>query len=354
MNTSDLGQYLANVILEIENSTERLTESQTATIGEFIKYACKDLGIQNPPRNLTFSYDTKAAKEKRSFGYFDPNSNKIWVYVRNRNMADILRTLAHELVHRKQDEDGRIDYKSGETGSDIENEANAQAGVLLRNYGKINNGIYEAKKFGNHLFGDKNSGVKIGWYKDELEIDTPAERKLFSFLKNYADSEEKTYSTINLDSYLDTFQLIKLQYPEIGDPKLSPETYIYRGTSLSREQAGALLNDPNTDEYYNQGIIVFNKEYSSRRKISSWSTSYFNAASFAMATAERKKGIPAVMRAKASDADLFFNPKFMDKLSNQLEDETFNASNPIKVDIIIITDYEDEFENIEAGYLHNK
>jgi Zn-dependent peptidase ImmA (M78 family) len=61
-------------------------------------------------------------------------------------MADILRTLAHELVHRKQDEDGRIDYESGETGSDIENEANAQAGVLLRDYGKVDNGIYEAKK----------------------------------------------------------------------------------------------------------------------------------------------------------------------------------------------------------------
>ena len=81
------------------------------------------MGIQNPPRNLTLSYDTAQAKEKRSFGYFDPNDNKIWVYVGNRNMGDILRTLAHELVHRKQDEDGRISYESGKTGSDIEKEA---------------------------------------------------------------------------------------------------------------------------------------------------------------------------------------------------------------------------------------
>jgi len=129
-----------------ESKSQRLDESQTATIGEFIKYACKDLGIQKLPSRLTLSYDTDAAREKRSFGYFDPNNNQIWVYVKNRNMADILRTLAHELVHRKQDEDGRIDYESGETGSDIENEANAQAGVLLRDYGKVDNGIYEAKK----------------------------------------------------------------------------------------------------------------------------------------------------------------------------------------------------------------
>ena len=58
-------------------------------------------------------------------------------------MADLLRTLAHELVHRKQDEDGRIDYNSGETGSEIENEANAQAGILLRDFGKIDKEIYQ-------------------------------------------------------------------------------------------------------------------------------------------------------------------------------------------------------------------
>jgi cytidyltransferase-like protein len=121
----------------------RLNESQTATIGEFIKYACKNLAIQNPPRNLTLSYDTNQVKDRRSFGYFDPNDHKIWVYVKNRNMADILRTLAHELVHHKQNLDGRINYESGETGSDIENEANAKAGVLLRDFGKKNNEIYQ-------------------------------------------------------------------------------------------------------------------------------------------------------------------------------------------------------------------
>jgi cytidyltransferase-like protein len=124
----------------------RLTESQTGTIGEFIKFAAKNLGMQNLPGSLTLSYDNKQAQDKRTFGFFDPNNKKIWIYVKNRNMADILRTLAHELVHRKQEEDGRLDIKSGETGSPIEDEANSMAGVLLRNFGKINNSIYEHKK----------------------------------------------------------------------------------------------------------------------------------------------------------------------------------------------------------------
>ena len=124
----------------------RLNEEQTGTIGEFIKYSIKNLGLQSPPSSLTLSYDNDQAKERRSFGYFDPNNKKIWVYVKNRNMADILRTLAHELVHRKQEEDGRLDINSGKTGSPIEDEANSLAGVLLRNFGKINNSIYEHKK----------------------------------------------------------------------------------------------------------------------------------------------------------------------------------------------------------------
>ena len=124
----------------------RLTESQTGTIGEFIKFAAKNLGMQNLPGSLTLSYDNKQAQDKRTFGFFDPHDKKIWIYVKNRNMADILRTLAHELVHRKQEEDGKLDLTSGQTGSPIEDEANSMAGVLLRNFGKINNSIYEHKK----------------------------------------------------------------------------------------------------------------------------------------------------------------------------------------------------------------
>ena len=127
-------------------NTIKLNEEQTGTIGEFVKYSIKNLGLQNLPSSLTLSYDNDQAKERRSFGYFDPNSKKIWVYVKNRNMADILRTLAHELIHRKQEEDGRLDPTSGQTGSPIEDEANSLAGVLLRNFGKINNSIYEHKK----------------------------------------------------------------------------------------------------------------------------------------------------------------------------------------------------------------
>jgi hypothetical protein len=52
--------------------------------------------------------------------------------------------LAHELVHHKQNLEGRLKdaVKDGEDGSPIENEANAKAGEIVRRYGKLNPSIY--------------------------------------------------------------------------------------------------------------------------------------------------------------------------------------------------------------------
>jgi hypothetical protein len=110
---------------------------------KFIAFAIKELDIQKPPSGLTLSKDNTKARSRHTFGTFNPENDKIWLYIGNRNIADSLRTLAHELIHRKQAEDGRLDYSSGETGSEIENEANAMAGVLLRKFGKQNDEIYQ-------------------------------------------------------------------------------------------------------------------------------------------------------------------------------------------------------------------
>ena len=129
---------------EVQATTQPKPEKKQI-IKEFIKHVAKELELTTLPR-IKFSTDNEEVKNRRSFGYYNPGQNIIWVYTKNRNMADMLRTLAHELVHHKQDIDGRIYNDSGETGSEIENEANARAGVILRNFGKQNNMIYEGLK----------------------------------------------------------------------------------------------------------------------------------------------------------------------------------------------------------------
>jgi len=127
-----------------EPMNEKKGNSKTyGLIKEFIKFAAAELKLKQLPTGITISHDTNKAKDNRSMGYFNPEDSKVWLYVKDRTPADYLRTLAHELVHRKQAEDGRLDLNSGNTGSEIENEANASAGVLLRKFGKLNNTIYE-------------------------------------------------------------------------------------------------------------------------------------------------------------------------------------------------------------------
>ena len=41
-------------------------------------------------------------------GYYDPQTSKIVVYVDHRHPKDILRSLAHELIHHKQNCDGQF------------------------------------------------------------------------------------------------------------------------------------------------------------------------------------------------------------------------------------------------------
>ncbi len=67
-----------------------------------------------------------------TFGRFENESKTITVVIANRNIVDILRTLAHEMVHYAQGEEHRLDDDSWETGSPIEDEANAEGGVIMR------------------------------------------------------------------------------------------------------------------------------------------------------------------------------------------------------------------------------
>ncbi|HEY6437444.1 MAG TPA: hypothetical protein VIY47_12710, partial [Ignavibacteriaceae bacterium] len=67
-----------------------------------------------------------------SFGEF--TNNGIRVVQNNRHPMDVMRTLAHELVHWKQRTDNiELD---GSDGSEAENQANSVAAIIMRKFGK--------------------------------------------------------------------------------------------------------------------------------------------------------------------------------------------------------------------------
>jgi hypothetical protein len=71
-----------------------------------------------------------------TFGKYASGDHVLRVALINRHPNDILRTLAHELTHYKQDIEHELDHNSGSTGSPEENQANALAGVVMRHFNK--------------------------------------------------------------------------------------------------------------------------------------------------------------------------------------------------------------------------
>lgn len=65
-------------------------------------------------------------------GCYDPSTREIQILTKDRGLIDVLRSIAHELVHQKQHLNGELHERSGENGSDHENEAHAKAGLIMR------------------------------------------------------------------------------------------------------------------------------------------------------------------------------------------------------------------------------
>jgi len=105
-------------------------------------WAAKKLHIKRLPK-IELSMDTEEAQHNHHTGGHIPGSDKIWVYAKNRNLVDLLRTVLHELVHVRQQELGQIKPGDSYPGSPIEVEADSVAGVLIKRYGEKNHHIFQ-------------------------------------------------------------------------------------------------------------------------------------------------------------------------------------------------------------------
>ena len=119
---------------------EVITEDQGLTIidavRDFLPLAIKHLKLKELPK-IDFVQDVKSKHDQPTFGVYHHNGKKvIELDIENRHPMDIIRTLAHELTHYKQDLEGRLSDETWTTGSPTENEAHEQAGIMMRVFDK--------------------------------------------------------------------------------------------------------------------------------------------------------------------------------------------------------------------------
>jgi hypothetical protein len=107
----------------------------------FVKFVKKELDLKDCP---TVSIQNNRNGLKTTANYDYTKENKIIkVCAKNRALVDVMRSIAHEMVHHKQFEQGRLKVQPPDIGGEIEDEANAKAGQFIKMFAKVDSTIYD-------------------------------------------------------------------------------------------------------------------------------------------------------------------------------------------------------------------
>ena len=124
------------------------TPEKSKLAAEFTLFCAEHLPIEG-------KFDVYLVSEREPYGIattaaYEVGNNCCRIYAKNRSLADVLRSVAHEMTHMMQDEMGLINGPIRDAGGFHEDQANARAGELLKLFAKSKDyrkNIYESKKF---------------------------------------------------------------------------------------------------------------------------------------------------------------------------------------------------------------
>ena len=100
-------------------------------------------GFQKPPVMVFDSDPGNQSKVLGKTAYYDPQSLEIHVFVDGRHPKDVLRSIAHELIHHRQNMEGRLDtggysgpgyYLENDELKEVEHEAMLEGNATMREY----------------------------------------------------------------------------------------------------------------------------------------------------------------------------------------------------------------------------
>ena len=87
-------------------------------IRQFMPFAQEKMGFSRPPRLFLRKDEQNAANPMGKTGFYDPQNESITLYITGRHPKDIMRSLAHELMHHTQKCNGEFEnvQNMGEEG----------------------------------------------------------------------------------------------------------------------------------------------------------------------------------------------------------------------------------------------
>lgn len=147
-----------SIVAYVKESSERLneeinlskektkTDKKIELLTQGYNVCCDDLEFGPDKPKLHLINDISYTTEHKSFAAYSPSTKEVFCVIANRNTADCMRSIAHELMHHKQNLENRLYNGAGEDGTDIENEANSYSGKIMRRLGREIENIFEDKE----------------------------------------------------------------------------------------------------------------------------------------------------------------------------------------------------------------
>lgn len=121
---------------------KQVGEKQNEALFSFVSFCVQELQLNGP---VIIRLTPKVVNGKITTGSFTKGTNVILARFEGRALVDVVRTIAHELVHQQQSERGEFDdpeRRIPDIGGEIEDEANAIAGQLIKKFVRDNNARY--------------------------------------------------------------------------------------------------------------------------------------------------------------------------------------------------------------------
>jgi len=128
-----------------------LKEQYQVLVKSLLPYAQKQLGFNRPPVINFLDDEENSQNSLGKTGFYRPDDKSISIFITNRHPKDILRSVAHELVHYQQDCDGRL---SQHLEKELHDKRYAQNNPELRKFEE------EAYLKGNMIFRDWEDNYK--------------------------------------------------------------------------------------------------------------------------------------------------------------------------------------------------
>lgn len=118
-----------------------LNEDKKDKLNRFVKFVKDQLELDTIPV-ISIQNHRKDLKTTANYDY-TKDEKIIKVCMKNRALVDVMRSIAHEMVHHKQYEQGRLKVQPPDIGGEIEDEANAKAGQYIKMFAKQDSTIYD-------------------------------------------------------------------------------------------------------------------------------------------------------------------------------------------------------------------